>query len=70
MQKVYGYEPDGKNLQDTLDRVLDKGIVLDASLRYAASIDLVRTNTHLVAEPDDEDDFEGNQKQDDPTMPH
>jgi hypothetical protein len=70
MQKVYGYGPDRKDLQDTLDHVLDKGIVLDASLRYSAGIDLVRNNAHLVAEPDDEESFEGGQKQDNPIRLH
>lgn len=54
MEKAYVNEPGGKNLQDTLERVLDKGILLDRSLRRGGGIDLRRNKAHVVAEIDEE----------------
>lgn len=51
---MYRNQPERKNLQDTIDRVMGKGIVLDENLRSAAiGIDLSGSHAHLIAELDE-----------------
>ena len=66
MEKAYANGPGGKDLQDTLERVLNKGILLDRSLGGRSGVDLKRNKAHIVAELDEESSFEKSKKRDEP----
>ena len=69
MQKVYGYGPNGKNLQDIIDRVLYKGILLDAALRREATkVGLVNSDGHVSIEIDES--YEANPERRNPRKVH